>query len=63
MAMVEIPLIKEAWQMPSRLRDKLYKHIFADPYNIRYDFYDTWYNALSEEDKKKIIRVKLARSY
>ena len=62
MATVEIPLIKEAWQMTPPLRE-LYKHIFADPRSIKYDFYEAWYNSLSEEEKNKIRRVKLIKPY
>jgi hypothetical protein len=61
MATVEIPLIREAWQMTPRLRDKLYKHIFADPHSIKYDFYEAWYNGLSEEEKNEIRRLRLLK--
>ena len=46
MVTVDIPLIGEQWLMPEHLRDQLYKQLFADPYNITYEFYDTWYDAL-----------------
>ena len=63
MVTVEIPLLNEAWEMPPQLRDHLYKQIFADPYNIKYEFYENWYEALPEEEKKKIKRIKLAKTY
>lgn len=60
MVTVEIPLIGEQWLMPEHLRNRLYKALFADPYNITYEFYDNWYQALCEEDKQKIRRLALA---
>jgi hypothetical protein len=63
MVTVDIPLIGEQWLMPNQLRDQLYRQIFADPYNITYEFYDNWYNALREEDKQSIKRVALVKSF
>jgi len=61
MVTVDIPLIGEQWLMPEHLRDQLYKQLFADPYNITYEFYDTWYDALGAEDKQKIKRLALVK--
>jgi hypothetical protein len=60
---VKVPLIGEDWQMPLELKHSLYKYLFEDCSKIKPSIYQEWFDALSEEDKAKIRRVKLVKPY